>query len=194
MLNIYLCLAIAFQNPRAPNSSIHERQGPKMPCFWDGGLIQPLRSCLLWVRSGQLLAFKEDVVELFKAHHLVPVQIGLRFEDIFYSRSQLRKVAFTSIIISISSWQEKWTPILNEWQIGETRIGSAQRQAVLYPTLTDQSVSLCRSSYISGIFWCLLFWVCFFYLLRTNFNSEEVIKPLPSWNITPETTPQPPTS
>ena len=97
----------------------------KILWFWDGGLIQPL--LLSWCRTGQLLAFKEDVVELFKAHHLVPVQIGLRFEDIFYSRSQVRKVAFTSIIISISSWQEKWTPILNEWQIGETRIGSAQR-------------------------------------------------------------------
>ena len=131
----------------------------KMLWCLDGGLIQPL--LLSWCRTGQLLAFKEDVVELFKAHHLVPVQIGLRFEDIFYSRSQVRKVAFTSIIISISSWQEKWTPILNEWQIGETRIGSAQQQAVLFSTFTDQSVSLCRSSYISGIFWCLLFWVFF---------------------------------
>ena len=42
---------------------------------------------LFSVETSLLLAFKEDVVELFKADHLVPIQISLRYIDTFLGHS-----------------------------------------------------------------------------------------------------------
>ena len=43
---------------------------------------------LFSVETSLLLAFKEDVVELFKTDHLIPIQVSLRCIDPFFAKSQ----------------------------------------------------------------------------------------------------------